>query len=93
MPFRPRVGDNRQQVPVEVELHFRLERCTGPLVIGDPIYSTTLLPGEKVRLFTSDRHSRWSFDSESNLSYRHETTSEESYYTAGMAQAMSDLTD
>lgn len=92
MPFRPRVGDNRQQVPVEVELHFRLERCTGPLVIGDPIYSTTLLPGEKVRLFTSDRHSRWSFDSETNLSYRHETTSEESFYTAGMAQAMSDLT-
>ena len=92
LPFRPRVGDDKQRVPVEVVLHFRLERCSGPLVMGDPIYSTTLLPGEQVRLFTSDRHAKWSYDSESSLSYRHETTSEESFYTAGMAQAMSDLT-
>ena len=92
LPFRQRVGDAKQRIPVEVVLHFRLERCSGPLVIGDPIYSTTLLPGEQVRLFTSDRHTRWSYDSESKLSYRHETTSEESFYTAGMAQAMSDLT-
>lgn len=93
LPFNPRVNnDNRQTVPVEVVLHFRLERCSGPLVLGDPSYSTTLLPGEKVRMFTSDRHSRWSYDSESNLSYRHETTSEESFFTAGMAKAMSDLT-
>jgi len=61
-------------------------------VLGDPIYSTTLLPGEQVRLFTSDRHTRWSYDSESSLAYRHKTTSEESFFTAGMAQAMSDLT-
>jgi hypothetical protein len=77
---------------VEVVLNFKFERCSGPLVIGDPVYSTTLLPGEKVRLFTSNRHNRWSYDSESSLSYRHETTSEESFFTAGMAQAMSDLT-
>ncbi|MHC4146610.1 MAG: hypothetical protein ACYSUD_17770 [Planctomycetota bacterium] len=93
LPFRPRVGDdNRHIVPVEVVLNFKFERCSGPLVIGDPVYSTTLLPGEKVRLFTSNRHNRWSYDSESSLSYRHETTSEESFFTAGMAQAMSDLT-
>ncbi len=91
--FRPRVGEgNRLVVPVEVVLNFKLQRCSGKLVIGDPVYSTTLLPGEKVRLFTSNRHSRWSYDSESSLSYRHETTSEESFFTAGMAQAMSDLT-
>lgn len=90
LPFRARIGDLR--VPVEVVLHFRLERCTGPLVIGDPVYSTTLLPGEEVRLFTSDRHTRWSYDSESKLAYRHETTSEESFYAAGMAQALSNLT-
>jgi hypothetical protein len=91
--FRPKVGqDNRLTIPVEVVLLFKFERCSGDLVIGDPIYSTTLLPGEKVRLFTSNRHSRWSYDSESNLSYRHETTSEESFYTAGMARAISDLT-
>lgn len=76
---------------MDVILHFRLTRCSGHLVLGDLAYTTTLLPGEKVRLFTRDRHSRWSYDSESHLAYRHETTSEESYYTWGMARAMSDL--
>jgi hypothetical protein len=94
LPFRPvvSVGDSRQVVPVEVTLHFRLSRCTGPLSLGDLVYSNTVLPGEKVRLFTSDRHSRFTFDSETNLSYRQETTSEESYYMAGMAYQMSNLT-
>jgi hypothetical protein len=93
LPFLPRVGsDQREVVPVDVILHFRLERCSGPLVLGDPAYTTTLLPGEQVRIFSSDRHTRWSYDAETNLAYRHETTSEESFFTWGMAQAMSDLT-
>lgn len=83
-----RVGDGR----VDVILHFRLERCSGPMALGDLAYSTTLFPGERVRLFTSDRHSRWTYDSETSLAYRHETTSEESYYTWGMARSVSDLT-
>lgn len=93
LPFRPLVtaGDQRQVVPVEVTLHFRLTRCSGPLSLGDLLYTTTLLPGEKVRLLSSDRHTRFSFDSETNLSYRNETTSEESYYAAGMAYGMSNL--
>ncbi len=92
LPFQMRVDAKQQVVRVEVVLHFTLERCSGSVMMGDPIYSTTLLPGEKVRLFTSDRHTRWSYDSESNLSYRHETTSEESFFIAGMSRAMSDLT-
>jgi len=94
LPFRPvvtTVGDRRITVPVEVTLRFRLERCPGPLAQGDLVYSTTLLPGEKVRLFSSDRHSRFSFDTESKLSYRHETTTEETLFASGMASAMSDL--
>ena len=91
LPFRPLVSEARQVVPVEVTLRFRLTRCAGPLSLGDLIYSNTLLPGEKVRLFTSDRHSRFTFDSETKLSYRQETTSEESYYMAGMAYQMSNL--
>jgi len=93
LPFLPRVGDDRKEpVPVDVILHFRLERCSGPLVLGDLAYTTTLLPGEQVRIFSSDRHARWSYDAETQLAYRHETTSEESFFTWGMAQAMSDLT-
>lgn len=89
MLFKPRV--NNVVVPTDVVFHFLFERCSDSLTLGDPIYSITLLPEEKVRLFTSDRHTRWSYDSESKLAYRHETTSVESFYTAGMAQAMSDL--
>jgi len=92
LPFYPYVDKQKQHVPVDVILYFELTRCSGSLVIGDPIYSITLLPGERVRLFTSDRHTQWSYDSETNLSYRHQTTSEESFYAAGMAEAMSDLT-
>lgn len=93
LPFLPlvAVGDQRLTVPVEVTLHFRLTRCSGPLSLGDLLYSTTLLPGEKVQLYSSDRHSRFSFDSETKLSYHTETTSEESYYAAGMAYGMSNL--
>ena len=93
LPFRPlvRIDDQQQIVPVEVTLRFRLTRCSGPLSLGDLIYSTTLLPGEKVQLHSSDRHSRFSFDSETKLSYHTETTSEESYYAAGMAYGMSNL--
>jgi hypothetical protein len=78
-------------IPVLVLLRFRLIRCSGPLSLGDIAYSTTLLPGESVRLFTSDRHSRFSFDSETDLSYRQHTTSEESMFMAGMANAVSNV--
>lgn len=89
--FRPVGPATNAGVPVEVILHFRLTRCAGPLSLGDIIYATTLLPGEKVRLFTSDRHSRFSFDSETNLSYRQHTTSEEAFYMAGMANSVNNI--
>ncbi len=93
LPMRPpaTAGDRRQIVPVEVMLHFRLTRCPAGLALGDLVYSQTLLPGESVRLYSSDRHTRFTFDSASKLAYRHETTSEESYFAAGMAAAMSDI--
>ena len=72
-------------------IHARFERCPGPMMLGDLLYSTTLLPGEKVRLFTSDRRSRFSFDSASKVSYRHEQTSEERHYMASVHDFMSDV--
>ncbi|MDD4886544.1 MAG: hypothetical protein PHO64_06435 [Thiomonas sp.] len=79
-----------QQVHVEVILHTRFKRCSGPLALGDPVYTTTLLPGEKVQLATTDRRSRFSFDSESNLSYRSEQMSEEQYRMSSLRSFMSD---
>ena len=90
--FRYRLIHMRGDVPVEVTLIYRFERCPGPLTLGDLVYTTTLLPGEKVRLFTTDRRTRFTFDSETNLSHRSEQTSEEQFYMSSMADFMSDLT-
>jgi hypothetical protein len=89
---RVRQGNSFVTVPVEVIVHARLEICTGGLSLGKLAYSTTLLPGEKVRLFTSDRRSQFTFDSESSLSYRHQQTYEEQFYLTSMNRFMSDLT-
>ena len=80
-----------RRVQVEVIIHARFERCPGPMTLGDLSYSTTLLPGEKVRLFTSDRRSRFSFDSATRVSYRNEQTSEERFYMASVHDFMSDV--
>jgi len=82
----------RQTVQVEVIITAKLERCPGPLALGDLAYSTTLLPGEKVRLFTADRRTRFSYDAESKMSYRAEQTQEEQFYMESMDSFMSDLT-
>jgi hypothetical protein len=82
--------DTGLRIVVEVIIHTRFKRCTGPLALGDLVYTTTLLPGEKVRLATTDRRSRFSFDSESNLSYRSEQMSEEQYHLSSLRAFMSD---
>ncbi len=87
-----RVAVNDRTVAVEVLVKARLERCTEGHALGDLVYSNTLLPGEKVRLFSMDRRSRFTFDKESSISYRHEQTSEESMYMSSMSNFMSDLT-
>src|SRR5262249_29015904 len=81
----PTLVDNRV-IPVEVKLHFRFSRCRGPLAIGDLVYTTTLLPGEKVRLTTSDRRSKFTFDTSTKFGYRNTQSSEESM----LAQQFSD---
>ena len=83
-------GPQEQPVKVEVTFHTRFTRCPGPLALGEIAYSTTLLPGEKVRLQTTDRRSRFSFDSESKLSYRSEQMSEEQYRLRALRTFMSD---
>lgn len=80
------------EVPVEVILRARLERCPGPLALGDLVHSTTLLPGERVRLYTANRRNRFTFDRESEVSYRHEQTSEETYLMSSITKQLSDLT-
>ncbi len=92
LQFKYRLQNTLGDVPVEVGLVFELERCPGPMSLGDIVYSTTLLPGEKVRLYSNNRYSRFTYDSESEVSYRHETSSDESFYMSSMDRFMSDLT-
>lgn len=87
-----RLTNRQTDVPVEIIIVAELERCPGPMSLGDVVYSTTLLPGEKVRLYSSSRNSRFTYDSESEVSYRHEQTSEETYYMRSMDRYLSDLT-
>jgi hypothetical protein len=89
-PITVNVQGRQVQYDAEVILHFKFTRCTLGLTLGDPIYSTTLLPGEKVRLATTDRKSRFSFDSESKLSYRSEQISEEQYYMTALQHYVTD---
>ena len=94
LPHRVQVTDAAGRVStvtVEVTLHIRVTRCPGPLFLGDPIHTITLLPGEKVKLFTSDRRTRFTFDSSTKLSYRNEQLSEDKYFMAAMQNSMSDL--
>jgi hypothetical protein len=84
---RTRTG---QALQVEVVIHTRFTRCSGPLAQGDLVYSTTLLPGEKVRLATTDRRSRFSLDSSTNLSYRDEQISEDQYRMTALRAFMFD---
>ena len=90
--FSYRLRLANRDVPVEYVIEAELERCPGPLALGDIVYSTTLLPGEKVRLYTSTRNNRFTYDSESEVTYRHEQASEETYYMSSMDRFMSDLT-
>lgn len=92
LQFSYRLQVRQTDVPVEVVLVAELERCPGPMALGDVVYSTTLLPGEKVRLYTSTRNTRFSFDSETSVNYRHETASEETFYMSSMDRYMSNLT-
>src|SRR5205807_6864882 len=85
-------GDQRRTIPVEVKIRLHIELCSGPLVLGDLVYSTTLLPGEKVRLFSTDRRNRFTFDSTTQLSYRNEQVSEEHFYLSSMSDFLSDVT-
>jgi hypothetical protein len=89
LPFRRTV--HGQEVLVVVTLRFRLERCSGPLTLGNLLYTTTLLPGEQVRLLTTDRNSRFSFNEATQAQGEEYNTSQESFFLAGMADSMSNL--
>jgi hypothetical protein len=91
LKYPTQVISRDRRIIVEVIIHARFERCPGPLALGDLSYSTTLFPGEKVKLFTADRRTRFTYDSSSQLSYRNQQTSEERFYAASVHDSMTDI--
>ncbi len=92
LQFTYRLVNRQTDIPVEIVITAEIERCPGDLALGDVVWSNTLLPGEKVRLFTSTRNNRFTYDQSSEVSYRHEQASEETYYMSAYDRFMSDLT-
>ena len=70
--------------PVEVVVHTRMERCAGAYVLGDLVYTLSLLPGEEVRVFTTDRRTSFRLDSETNITHFTKATFEDHLYISAM---------
>lgn len=90
-PLAIRGQDRQTALMAQLLIGFRLSRCTIGNVPGDPVYTTTLLPGEKVRLVTTDRRSQFTYDASTQLSYRSEQISEEQYFMKASQSYFSDM--
>jgi len=71
-------------MPVEVVATTHLERTSGEYVLGDLVYTLSLLPGEQVQMFSTDRRSSFSLDTESKVSYYSASTFEDQMYVSAM---------
>jgi len=94
--YRPESADFLEKfanfpVGVELKFSFTYKRCPGDLVQGDLVYTNTLLPGESVKLFTSDRRSKFTYDSSSASANRNVQSSEESMQAQQMSDTMFDF--
>ncbi|HVZ96638.1 MAG TPA: hypothetical protein VG847_07170 [Chitinophagaceae bacterium] len=94
--YRPESPDFLQKfanfpVGIELKFTFTYKRCPGDLVQGDLVYTNTLLPGETVKLFTSDRRSKFTYDTSSASANRNVQSSEESLQAQQMSDTMFDF--
>ena len=88
---RLRRGQETRSIPVEVTYHLRISRCTKGLALGDLLYTTTLLPGEKVRVATRDRTTSFSFDSDTSIASYTEHSSEEQAFLSTFSNLSTDF--
>jgi hypothetical protein len=78
-------------IGIELKFSFTYKRCPLELVEGDLVYTNTLLPGETVKLFTSDRRSKFTYDTSSASANRNVQSSEESMQAQQMSDTMFDF--
>ncbi len=84
------VDQNRREIIVELDIYLKFTRETKGLALGDPIYTQTLLPNESVSIQSSDRRTQFSFDSESQLSYKSVQMSESQYFMSALRHFTAD---
>jgi hypothetical protein len=72
------------KAPVEVVVATRLERTSGEYLLGDLVYTLSLLPGEEVRMFTTDRRTQFSVDSQTKIGYHSAASFEDHMYMSAM---------
>lgn len=70
--------------PAEVVVRTRTERTGGEYILGDLVYTLSLLPGEEVRIFTTDRRARFSVDATTKIGYQTSATFEDHMYLSSM---------
>lgn len=79
-----------KEIPVEVTYQIEVRRCTSGLALGNLLHTITLLPGEKVRLATRDRTSRFSLESETDVSTYSQFSSEEQAFMSTFSRRATD---
>lgn len=94
--YRPESPDILQKFAnfpfgIELKFTFTYKRCPGDLVQGDLVYTNTLLPCETVKVFTSDRRSKFTYDTSSASANRNVQSSEESMQAQQMSDTMFDF--
>jgi hypothetical protein len=87
----PYKSDSGLQILYEVTFHYQLERCFRSYSPGDIAYTTTLLPGETVKLFSNDRRTSFTIDSDTQTAVRQAAFSEESHYLYDVASSVSNI--
>lgn len=75
---------NELKAPVEVLVRTHLERTAGEYVLGDLVYTLSLLPGEQVQMFSTDRRTRFSVDTQTNIGFHASATFEDQMYLSAM---------
>ena len=77
-------GQQALRAPVEVVVRTRIERTSGAYLVGDLVHTMTLLPGEEVRIFTTDRRTRFSYEKDTDIAYRTQSVFEDQMYLSAM---------
>jgi len=77
-------GKEALRAPVEVVVRTRIERTSGAYLVGDLVHTMTLLPGEEVRIFTTDRRTRFTYEKDTDIAFRTQSVFEDQMYLSAM---------